>query len=68
MILALSKNLFDCCLTEHLKIADFYTRKPIYRAFTSQNLFDCCLIDEVNDFNIKEVIRFKFNRYEELKC
>ena len=61
-------NLFDRCLTGHLKIAEFNKRKPIYRAFSSQNLFDCCLIDEVNDFNIKEVIRFKFNRYEELKC
>lgn len=45
MILSLLKNLFDGCLIEHLKIADFYTRKPIYRVFISQNLFDCCLID-----------------------
>ena len=45
MILALLKNLFDRCLTGHLKIAEFNKRKPIHRAFTSQNLFDCCLID-----------------------
>lgn len=45
MILALSRNLFDRCLTEHLKIAEFNKRKPIYRAFFSKNLFDCCLID-----------------------
>ena len=58
-------NLFDRCLTEHLKITDFYTKKAIYRDFASQNLFDCCLTNKINYFNTKEIIRFKLNRYEE---
>lgn len=44
-MLGIFKNLFDRCLIEHLKIADFSINKPIYMAFTSQNLFDRCLTD-----------------------
>ncbi len=67
-MLDIFKNLFDCCLIEYLKIAYSCINKPIYKAFISQNLFDCCLINKVDYFYHKEVIRFKFNKYKELKC
>ena len=44
-MLDIFKNLFDRCLIEHLKIAEFYINNPIYRTSHSKDLFDCCLID-----------------------
>lgn len=44
-MLGIFKNLFDCCLIGHLKIAEYYINNPIYRTSHSKDLFDCCLID-----------------------